>query len=446
MSTDGQDRAGRTGGRRLKRAREGEAPRVGGIALRNGLVLVSERFWAAAVREREGGIAVVSGRKPRLPGSGRGGRLRAGAGSRTVGGTAGRAAGESRVGCGPTGLTGLADGVPLLRGLSRFGESLLVLALVKLRLPQAELPLEPVPVLKALLGSAAGTSAVRRWAPKSALVQEAGAALAALVPALLSLRHSRVTAYHGAEHKIIASLERGVSGGGAAGRGGGQASGPLEVGRQGPPREEPAAPAPGPRGIPTAREPLSRPGAARIRWSPESADVATAAKEHDRCGTNVVGPLLAATVASNLLVRRLRLSMHPAASALTGAVSLGLALEALRWASRHGDSLVARLLLAPGRTMQRALTTREPSPEELEVARRAMAELLRLEGGGGRGAGVAGVSVPRCGSAAGPAATAPSPAARRPRGRPTADSVAPGGDQQCGRLLDLGSGGPPAQR
>ena len=43
-----------------------ELPRMGGIALRNGVVLVSERHWAAAVRDAGGGISVASGRKPRL--------------------------------------------------------------------------------------------------------------------------------------------------------------------------------------------------------------------------------------------------------------------------------------------------------------------------------------------------------------------------------------------
>jgi uncharacterized protein YqhQ len=59
--------------------------------------------------------------------------------------------------------------------------------------------------------------------------------------------------------------------------------------------------------------------------------------------------------------------------------SLGLALEALRWASRHGDSILARLMLSPGRAVQKALTTSEPSAGQLEVGERALEELLRLE-------------------------------------------------------------------
>ncbi len=297
-------------------------PRLGGIALRNGLVLVSERFWAAAVREPGGGIAVASGRKPRLPGSG------------------------AAVGLSPSGGA-FREGVPLLRGLSRFGESLLVLALTKVRLPQAVLPLDVGQVLRALAGASAANAAVRRWAPKGALVQELGAALGTFVPALLSLKNSRITAYHGAEHKVIGGLERTLAGGLERTSAGG-----LERTRQG-------------------------------RQAEAEGTAAGAPKEHDRCGTNLVGPLLAATVASNLLLKGRRGVPRAGTSVLAGAVSLGLALEALRWATRHGDKLAARLLLAPGRAVQRFFTTSEPTPQELAVAERALAELLRLERAGG---------------------------------------------------------------
>ncbi len=42
------------------------------MALRNGLALVSERHWAAAIREADGTISVASGKKVRIPGSGDG--------------------------------------------------------------------------------------------------------------------------------------------------------------------------------------------------------------------------------------------------------------------------------------------------------------------------------------------------------------------------------------
>ncbi|MFH0917106.1 MAG: DUF1385 domain-containing protein, partial [bacterium] len=106
---------------------------------------------------------------------------------------------------------------------------------------------------------------------------------------------------------------------------------------------------------------------------------AAASKEHDRCGSNLVGPYLLATVATNIVARGRSGRKSPVASAIAGVVSLGVALEALRWATTNGDSLLARLMLLPGRTLQRHLTTAEPSAEQLEVGERALEELLRLE-------------------------------------------------------------------
>ena len=68
-----------------------------------------------------------------------------------------------------------------------------------------------------------------------------------------------------------------------------------------------------------------------------------------------------------------------AALLVQATTSLGLALEALRWAGRHGDSVLARLMLLPGKAMQKSLTTTEPSADQLEVGQRAFAELLGLE-------------------------------------------------------------------
>ena len=154
---------------------QGSLPRMGGIALNNGLILVSERYWGAAIRAADGKIVSTSGRKPHLP----------------VGG----------------GGVSSKGGVPLLRGLGRFAESLLVLAQVKMRLPGAELPIQGGRVLAALVASFTATAAVKSVAPKSPLFQEAGGALAAFIPAVLALKNSSVSGYHGAEHKVIGGLE-----------------------------------------------------------------------------------------------------------------------------------------------------------------------------------------------------------------------------------------------
>lgn len=108
-----------------------------------------------------------------------------------------------------------------------------------------------------------------------------------------------------------------------------------------------------------------------------------AAKEHDRCGSNLIGPYVLASIATNLLVRRRSGRRSPAAALAAEAASLGIALEALRWANNHADSILARLLLLPGRAMQKWVTTSEPTIEQLEVGERALAELLRLERAGG---------------------------------------------------------------
>jgi uncharacterized protein YqhQ len=176
------------------------------------------------------------------------------------------------------------------------------------------------------------------------------------VPAVLALRNSPISGYHGAEHKVIGGQEAALCAPARAGRLATSASAAVTA----------AA------GAGTAGEkPLRSTG-----------DAAAAAKEHDRCGSNLVGPYLLATVATNLLARGRSGHKSPAASALAGAVSLGVALEALRWASRNGDSMLARLLLLPGRALQKHLTTTEPTADQLEVGERALAELLRLEDAG----------------------------------------------------------------
>jgi uncharacterized protein YqhQ len=331
-----------------------QLPRIGGIALRNGVVLVSDRHWAAAVRNAAGDISVASGRKPRVPRSGWGiRRARGGLRAREKNRQTDRAVAGS-------------EGIPLLRGLGRFGESLLVLGQVKIQLPQAELPLEGGRVVGALAGAAGATSFVKALAPKSPLIQETGLALAAFVPAVLALRHSPISGYHGAEHKVIGGRETALGSASAE-----KTSQSLRPGSSSESRSVVST------DIRVDGEGRSAP--VPLLAAGKSCSAA-AAKEHDRCGSNLVGPYLLATVATNLLARAGSGRKSPAASAIAGAVSLGAALEALRWATRNGDSILARLLLLPGRTIQRFLTTSEPTAEQLEVGERALAELLRLEG------------------------------------------------------------------
>jgi uncharacterized protein YqhQ len=280
------------------------APKLGGVALANGLVVVSSANWAAAIRQADGTIRVASGKKPQLPGTGESA-------------ASARRAGSSR---GAGGLRGTGDGIPVLRGLGRFAESLMVLGVVK----------------KAMV-------------PRSALMQEAGTALAAFIPAVVSVKNSAVSGYHGAEHKVIGAREQALRAAEEARAAGG---------------------APGDAGATGA-----------LRWSAAglTGDAAAAAKEHDRCGSNLVGPFMLATVLTNLLARDRSGRKTPLRAAAAGAASLGLALEAMRWSNKHADSVLARLMMMPGRAIQKGFTTSEPSGEQLEVGERALAELLRLE-------------------------------------------------------------------
>ncbi|MBN1629051.1 MAG: DUF1385 domain-containing protein, partial [Thermoleophilia bacterium] len=50
----------------------------------------------------------------------------------------------------------------------------------------------------------------------------------------------------------------------------------------------------------------------------------------------------------------------------------------IKWLGKRADKLYARILLWPGIQLQR-LTTREPTPDQLEVAAAALAEVIRMD-------------------------------------------------------------------
>jgi uncharacterized protein YqhQ len=59
---------------------------------------------------------------------------------------------------------------------------------------------------------------------------------------------------------------------------------------------------------------------------------------------------------------------------------MAIAVELFGWAERHPDSRLTRLIRRPGHEIQRAVGTREPTPEQLAVGRAALDEILRVEG------------------------------------------------------------------
>jgi len=143
------------------------------MALRDGVLLQSERFWVAALR-RPSGVRVASGKKPRMPGYEVVGR------------------------------------VPVMRGVVKLGESLAILPAVRRATGGPVLPQEEPRMMAATLASAAGTFVVRHRLPGSPLVRELAAMGISLAPVLLLLRDTRLARYHGAEHKSIAAFETGA--------------------------------------------------------------------------------------------------------------------------------------------------------------------------------------------------------------------------------------------
>src|SRR6476646_8730451 len=186
-------------------SKDSERLRLGGMALRNGLLVHGPTHWAAAVRDRHGEIRVASGRKPRVH---------------------------------------AVDAVPGVRGVVRLGEAFAVIPLVKKTLPAAKLPFESPAVLGVAAGASIGGAFLRRRLRGAG--GETAAALISLAPAMFALRGGELAQYHGVEHKAIAAYE-----------------------------------APG-----------------------DATDAADASKEHDRCGSHLVAPMLASNVAGTMLLRR----------------------------------------------------------------------------------------------------------------------------------------------
>ncbi len=262
---------------------DSEKLRLGGMALRNGLLIHGPTHWAAAVRDSDGSIEVASERKPEL-------------------------------------APGLAAKIPGLRGPLKLAEALAVLPLVRLRMPAARLPFENLRVLGTIGATLVTTAAVRKRFGSSALregvVQIVGAA-----PALVALLDRDLAAYHGVEHKAIAAYEQGI--------------------------EDPS-------GVP---------------------------KEHDRCGSNLITPMMLLSVGGTLLLERLVERPAPAARAAVGLAGASIAVEMFAWSDRHHGDPLAEAFHTPGREIQRLIATKEPTPQQLEVGVAALAEILRAENG-----------------------------------------------------------------
>jgi uncharacterized protein YqhQ len=275
MSAPGRDGAGRAS------APEPESIlRLGGMALRNGLLIHGPTSWAAAARDDEGRIHLASGRKPVL-------------------------------------APGLAARMPLLRGPLRLGEAFALIPLVRARLRAARLPFEDARVLAAMLVASTLGRSLR--ADRTSATRELAQGVLGLGPALVALGDRELAAYHGVEHKAIGAYETG------------------------------------------------------------SSDPASIAKEHDRCGSNLVAPMLTLSVAGQLLIDRLLERPGALARAAVGVASVSLAAEMFAWSERNADTALARAFRRPGREIQRLVATKEPTADQLEVGVAALDEILRAE-------------------------------------------------------------------
>jgi uncharacterized protein YqhQ len=154
-----------------------------------------------------------------------------------------------------------------------------------------------------------------RRAPIRPLSRELLTGVLSLAPAALALRGGDLASYHGAEHVSIGSYEHGTD----------------------------------------------RP------------------KEHERCGSHLVGPILLTTAVGNLAAERAPEKLRPAATAASALGSLAASTEIFGWMTRNPEHPVSRALAKPGHELQHRLGTREPSPAQLEVAEAALRACLRLE-------------------------------------------------------------------
>ena len=205
--------------------------------------------------------------------------------------------------------------LPLLRGPIILAEAFALLPMVRRAIPQARFPFERPSVLAAILGTAVAARALRR-SRLSPGARELAAAGVAFLPAALALRGPDLAAYHGAEHISIGTYENG------------------------------GEPAP---------------------------------KEHPRCGSQLIAPMVATSLAVNVAASKAPAGTRGLARLVGTAGAIGGSVEVFSWVAHNPSHPVARALARPGFELQRHLSTAEPSGDQLEVANAARDACLALE-------------------------------------------------------------------
>jgi uncharacterized protein YqhQ len=118
------------------------------------------------------------------------------------------------------------------------------------------------------------------------------------------------------------------------------------------------------------------------------------AKEHERCGSHLLGPLLLTSAIGNALATRAPAQLRPAARAAAGLGALAASVELFSWMVQNEKNPLARALAMPGHELQHRFVTAEPTPEQLEVANLALDECVRLESAANGGNGTAEEATP----------------------------------------------------
>jgi uncharacterized protein YqhQ len=205
--------------------------------------------------------------------------------------------------------------MPILRGPIVLAEAFALLPMVRRALPQARFPFERPGVLAAIAGTAVAARALRR-SRLSAGAREVAAAGVAFLPAALALRGPDLAAYHGAEHISIGTYENG------------------------------GEPAP---------------------------------KEHPRCGSQLIAPMVVSSLAVNVVAAKAPAGTRSLTRLVGTAGAIGGSVEVFSWVARNPSHPVARVLARPGYELQRHLSTAEPSEDQLEVANAARDACLERE-------------------------------------------------------------------
>ena len=102
-------------------------------------------------------------------------------------------------------------------------------------------------------------------------------------------------------------------------------------------------------------------------------------REHERCGSHLIGPLLATSAAANAVTASVPARYRSPARAAASLGALAAATELFGWMVRNPDKKLARALAKPGHELQHRYATKEPSPEQVEVAEAALRACLQLE-------------------------------------------------------------------